>query len=145
MDPKLRQKLIDYTLRLLARRPYSRSEIERKLNFYLLKKNIPAQKQKIEEIITYLEEHNFVNDVDFAKWYVAQREEFHPKSKKEIAYELTLKGIERSLIEKALKDYNEIDAIKKIAAKKKDYPREKLINYLLGHGFSWDNIKDALK
>lgn len=137
-------KLIDYCLKLLARRPYSKSEIDKKLTQYLYKRKVNQPDIYKQEVLGLLKKENFINDTDFAKWFVEQREEFRPRSKKALYYELMQKGIDRDLIERTLEDYNEQEAIKKIISRKSHLPPQKLISYLLSQGFSYDEVKNAV-
>lgn len=145
MEKDILAKLIDYCLKLLKRRPYSRSEIDKKLTQYLYKKKIPQKGIYIQEVLAFLEKKNFIDDTEFAKWFVEQREEFRPRSKKALYYELMQKGIDRDLIEKTLEDHSEEEAIKKIISRKTHLPPQKLISYLLSQGFSYDEVKKAIE
>lgn len=145
MEKEILTKLIDYCLKLLARRPYSRSEIDRKLTQYLYKKKISQPDLYKQEVLAFLESKNFINDAEFGKWFVEQRKDFRPRSKKALYYELMQKGVGRNVIEKTLEDYSEQEAIKKIISRKTRLSPQKLTSYLLSQGFSYDEIQEAMK
>ncbi len=145
MDKELRHKLLDYLLKILGRRPYSIKEIEQKLTQYLYKKKISLHPQSQAEIFDFLKEKKLLDDVEFARWFVSQREDFRPKSKRGIAFELKLKGISEEITNEALVNYSEEEAIRKIIAKKSFLPKEKLISYLFQQGFSYEAIKNVIQ
>jgi len=55
--------------------------------------------------------------VEFARWFVSQREDFRPKSKRGIAFELKLKGISEEITNEALVNYSEEEAIRNLAGR----------------------------
>ncbi|MCJ7793237.1 MAG: RecX family transcriptional regulator [Candidatus Marinimicrobia bacterium] len=137
------QKLLDRTLRLIARRPHSDKEIRD----YLKKKKTSLK--IIEEIMKRLKKLNQVNDEEFTQWWVEQRVTFRPRGKFGLTMELRQKGIENNLIEKTVEKINELPLAEKVAQKKtkflKNLPRkeayQKLSAYLARRGFSWETIK----
>src|SRR5436309_3472887 len=80
-------------LRFLQIRPRSEKEIID----YLTKKNVPEK--TIEGVLQYLKEKKYVNDTEFAHWWVDQRTRVKPKGKRFIAIELQQKGIARDIID----------------------------------------------
>lgn len=148
------------TLNLVSRRPRSEYEIARYLQEKL--RSDELSKQLINEIsasvIAKLVEKEYLNDSGFAEWWIKNRTEFKIRSKQELRQELRIKGIESQLIEQKLEQFfsddDEIAAIKEVIIKKaahykrksktdSEY-RQKLTEYLLRKGFSWNNIKKSL-
>ncbi len=144
------------SLRYLSYRPRSEKEIKD----YLEKKstNTPALTQEIiVQIIGKLKEYNFLNDLDFAKFWVEQRTKFKKKPIRVIEYELSQKGIDQDLIEEVLSKFDakdlDFENAKKLADKKMDFyrglpedkRREKVMSYLLRKGFNYEIVKKALK
>jgi regulatory protein len=113
----------------------------------------------IEIVVRKLIDNKYLNDKDFAIWWVDNRNTFKAKSKTEIAFELKNKGVDTDLIEEVLNelmDYDqEIENVRKIAEKKYNELKnkglhdkqleEKLIVYLQRKGFNWDLINNFLK
>jgi len=105
-----------------------------------------------ESIIKRLKKSGLLNDHVFAKWWINQRLEFRPKGKFALRAELIKKGIDRKIIEEALKEVSfeeEVKAAKKIYEKAKKQlksiepkkKKERLIRRLSSRGFPWEIIK----
>lgn len=148
------QKARDYTFKLLSFRPRSTREVRQKLKIYLNKKNL--SEDLLEKVISDFTRQNFLNDLNFAKWWTDQRSRASIKGSKLIFLELSSKGIDKEIINEVLNSQNqdvEIQKSKKILEKKinlfsKKYPKQilkfKLNRYLLGKGFSFDIVKKAI-
>lgn len=74
-------------LDLLGRRPRSRTEIQQWLHRH--KYALPTQ----EQILTRLEENGLLNDQEFARFWVENRNQFRPRSVRALRYELQQKGV----------------------------------------------------
>ena len=94
--------------------PRSRSVAELKDN--LLKKNFSSD--TVEKTVERLQQENLLDDEAFAEEFVRNRERLNPKSKRALKYELFGKGIEDSVIEKAVEPVNEYEAALKAVEKK---------------------------
>ena len=114
---------------------------------------------KTGEIIERLKRENYLNDLEFAGWWLEQRQlSSKPRGDRLIRLELRQKGIDEEIIKEAL------DAAKTESANqggevetplqkliKKQWPKyrlsprheakNKLIRYLLGRGFDYSQIK----
>lgn len=157
---------INKSLKFIAARPRSEKEIERKTADYLFKiiKKIETQKRfnlvsevekATEAVLYYLRDKNLVDDEAFAVWWIEQRLEFRPRSKRELYSELLSRGLERKLIEKKLAEtsYNEEAVARFLIDKKiktlpgdlsKTEKRNKLLDYLSRKGFSFSQIIDLI-
>lgn len=145
------QKFYDITLRFLSYRPRSEKEIRDKL---ISKK---ASLEIIEKIIAKLKEKKFINDEEFAKWWIESRLAYKPRSINLIKRELLQKGIDRELIDAQITNFqfpisNELKNAKKLIEKRlsryKGLDRrkiyEKLGRYLASKGFDWDTVKKSI-
>jgi len=140
------QKLLNRVLRLISRRPRSEKEIR----VYLKRKKSPPK--LIEEVIKKLKKLKQINDLEFARWWVEQRTTFRPRGKFGLTMELRQKGIDKTIIEKAINKVDELPLATKLAQKKlrvyKNLPRQefyqKMSAYLARRGFSWDVIKKVV-
>ncbi len=157
------QKYLENAIRFLSYRPRSEKEVRDNL----LKKK--ASSEIIEQVIRWLKEQRFLNDEEFARWWVEQRTSFKPKGARIIKLELKQKGIAQDIIEAAFshaeteeqvhlgmaKDAivrNELDVAKEIVKKKlhkyKHLPKfeiyQKLGSHLARRGFDWDSIKSSI-
>ena len=134
--------------RLLARRLHSSSELRVKL---IQKK---FQKNLIEEVIAYLLEKEYLNDIEFAERFAAEKVSFNKIGAAKIRGELIKKGIDRETIDSVLLKYDNdpivLDNARILAEKKFEYYsrkdlsgrqiRQKLYQFLAGKGFRSDTI-----
>lgn len=142
-----------YTLAVLAltRRPRS----EKELRDTLTKKKAPEE--IIQRVLQTLREQQFVNDEEFARWWVEQRTRFRPKSDRVIKFELRQKGINDEIVEHVFSQRGtaELDSTKakelverrlpRMAALSKEEQYQKLAGFLARRGFDWDTIKKTLQ
>lgn len=148
------EKLKEFEVYLLALRFLSfRPRSEKEMRVRLLKK---FPKDLVEKIIKELKEEKFLDDREFAKAFLRNREILRPSGRKLLFLELRKKGIEKEIIEEVLnKVYNkekELELAKKAAKKKikiyKNLPRkesfQKLLGFLQRRGFNWQTIKEVL-
>ena len=163
------ERLTNQALRFLSFRPRSEKEVR---NYLIQKLKLSDQggeeKQNFEKsirlVIEKLKHLGQINDEDFAKWWVEQRNRFRPKGSRVIKLELLQKGIDRETIEKVtpLRPFdsaqgyagqvNELDlattaALKKISSYQKLEQREfkiKMGQFLARKGFDWVTIKKVV-
>ena len=141
------QKILDKVYRFLSLRPRSEKEVAD----YLKKREISPS--DFEKIFKILKEQKLVDDWEFAKWWLEQRETFKPKGKIALKAELKQKGIAEEIIEKALAQIDEESLAKEALVKKaKNYrklpPEEffrKISQFLSYRGFSWQTIEKVAK
>ncbi len=120
-------KLLNKAINFISFRPRSEWEIRRKFNN--------------EDLITKLKELRLINDEEFTKWFIEQRQTFRPKGKRLLEAELRKKGI-KVKVETGL---SETELAKKALEKKKNLDREQKIRFLVSRGFDWQTIEDVLK
>jgi regulatory protein len=91
----------------------------------------------------------YVNDEAFAEYWVENRQLRKGISKRKLQAELAAKGVDRSIVEFLLSktERSDDDEIQKIIEKKASRydDEQKLIAYLARQGFSYDDIKEAIK
>lgn len=90
------QRYLNRVLHFLSFRPRSEKEVRDNL----LKKK--ASSEIIEKIVAWLKENRFLNDEDFAKWWVEQRARFKPRGIRIIKLELRQKGISQEIIDNVI-------------------------------------------
>ena len=145
-------------LNFLSFRPRSEKEIRDYLSGKLrprsIRKIIPSE-ETIEKIISKLKDYKFINDEEFAKWWIEQRTLIKPKAGRIIKMELKQKGIDKELIDELLKNEKESDFEKAKKLAEKRIPRyskikekrkifEKLGRFLVSKGFDYDIIKKVV-
>jgi len=141
-----RETAYQRVLRLLNYRDRSEAEIIQSLK----QRQVPEE--IIADVIERLHRSELVDDQRFAKTWVENRIEFHPRSRRALAYELHEKGIDDQAIQQALDDFDEADAAyqaaRKYAQKSKQmkWPefRQKLYAFLSRRGFNYDAVKTTV-
>jgi len=133
--------------RFLSYRPRSEKEIYD----YFSKKELRDEEKK--KIIDRLKEEKLIDDLEFARWFLEQRQTFRPKGSYALRQELRQKGINEKIIDRVLPGKKEeLKLAKKALAKaEKKYAsflgrekKEKLMAYLRRRGFPWEAIKKAV-
>lgn len=127
----------------LSYRPRSVAEVRRNL----LGKDY--DEVVVETIINDLIERDYLDDEEFAAYWVEQRESFKPRSRYALRQELYEKGVSRAIISRAVKDVDESEAARRAAERRayrwSDYSeddfREKMIPYLRRRGFNYHIAK----
>lgn len=133
-------------LRFLEIRPRSEQELRRALQ----KKKYPEE--IINEVMTRLGDVKLVDDRDFAKFWVENREGFKPRSKRALQYELRQKGVSSQDIARAVKKVDESDSAYRAAHPKamryKELDaqafREKLSGFLARRGFDYSVTRETV-
>ncbi len=141
-------KATNAALNLLAMRPRSIREIRDRL------REKAYGPEAIDAAIEKLEGWNYVDDADFARFWVENRVTHRPRGKRLLAQELWQKGIDRETAEEAIdeSDLDEHEAALAIArSKMRSYAGlERAVVYrrlggLLGRrGFGYDVVKPVL-
>ena len=123
------------------------------------KTNLPTKpadritSEMIQEVVSRLESQNYINDQDFARYFIENRHQNKGISTKRLIQELKIKGIDSDIIEQAIFDQGtgnllrdeEVEIEKMIKKQlRKTSDRQKIIAYLARQGFSYDLIKTKL-
>jgi len=136
------QQAFDRAVRFLSYRPRSRAEVER----YLRGKGITED--GIAGVIERLEQANYLDDEAFARFWVENREEFKPRSRRALHYELRQKGVSSQVIARALNASGDEAAawravegrLARWAGLPRNELRQKIANYLSRRGFDYEII-----
>lgn len=106
----------------------------------------------LEDIIEYLKEAKYIDDMDYIQKTVNNFQILKNLSIKEIKYKLLAKGLNKDLIEDyfyenkdELENYEINSASKIIAKKKKDYENNEIKAFLLKKGYKQDSINQAFE
>lgn len=141
------QKTLDKLLRFATLRPRSEKEIKDRLIKY------KAHDSLHKKLFNKLKRLDLLDDEKFAKWWVEQRLQFRFKSRRELEYELRIKGVNSELVNQLISELvnqeKEIEMAKKLIEKKKyrweilpAMERKKKIREFLGRkGFGWDVVR----
>ncbi len=103
----------------------------------------------VDRVYERLVEKAYIDDEKFTCYWVENRNQTKGMSQRKLEAELRAKGVANDIIERNLRDSlrNDTDELQKIIAKKRRrYPDEqKFMQYLACQGFSFDDIKTALR
>ena len=136
-------KLFDASLRFLSYRPRSEN----------IKFNQASQSPVISQVITRLKKQSFLNDEEFANWWVKARTGSQPKGPYVIRKELINKGVDKEIIEKAIsKIKNQKDLGYKVIEKKlqswkkltNHKLKKKVYEHLARRGFDSKTINEVI-
>jgi regulatory protein len=138
-------KISNQALRYAALRPHSRWEMQN----YLKRKTIsPALTQKILNKLTDI---SLLDDLAFARSWVANRRLLRPTSKRKLQQELRAKRVDDEVIDQVLAEdeTTEQDVLRELIAKKRQLSKYKvddlkLMQYLATQGFNYGDIKNIL-
>ena len=109
----------------------------------------PGVSQEIaDRVYNRLAQKGYLNDENFARYWVENRNTRKGISKRKLIAELRTKGVDSVVIEQALQNSprEEKDDLRNILEKKryKNDDEQKLIAYLMRQGFPYDAVRDAL-
>jgi regulatory protein len=134
-------------LRLLSFRPRSSAEIRQKLT------RLGYTEEIIDNVLGRLVRSGLIDDTRFAKEWAENRNEFRPRSRRALEYELRQHGLAREEIDQALEGLDEnslaLQAARKHARKLHGLPatdfRRKLYGFLARRGFGYETAKPAVE
>lgn len=142
-----RQRAYLHAVRYLAVRPRSRTEVER----YLRRKEYPDE--LIAATVARLEDENYLDDAEFARYWLANREQFRPRGARALRYELQRQGVERAIVDEVLESQDEESSAWAALERKldawrgleRDEFRKKAGGFLARRGFGYDVAKSAVE
>ncbi|HSW78491.1 MAG TPA: RecX family transcriptional regulator [Candidatus Babeliales bacterium] len=139
-DGKLRARALEW----LMNRPHS----EREFRDYLYRKKV--EPEQIENLVTEFTDKGYLDNSKFAVWF-SELQARRAKSDRAIRSELFRKGISRELADETLEQMagEESERLKNVIDKKSKLSRykndpQKLMQYLVAQGFSWQDVKSAI-
>ncbi len=144
-DKAQADKAYDRALNLISHRP--RSEWE--LSFYLKRKEYPEK--IIQQTLVRLRERRYVDDMSFARAWIANRRLLKSTTKRRLTQELRQKHLSNEIISQALSEdqTDERQVLRELIERKRRQTKYqdnlKLMQYLSRQGFSYEDIKSAFK
>lgn len=149
-------KLYARTLEYSLMRPRSQREVkdylyrktrDTRTKLGAVKKGVSIQ--LTERVFERLVQKGYIDDEKFAAFWIENRNQRKGSSMRKLSAELSAKGVDRTIIERLLSESDREDAseLQKIIAKKRSRydDEQKLMAYLARQGFSYDDIKEALR
>jgi regulatory protein len=143
---ELVHRSLDKALKYLSPRPRSEAEIKAKL----YRDGYDAD--TIGQVLTRLRERGLVDDVAFAQYWVENRENFKPRSRRLLESELKRKGINAEIVTESVTLHDDMPSAYRAAKRKArslaglDYPgfRKRLAAFLRRRGFSFELIDHTI-
>jgi regulatory protein len=152
-------KLYGRALEYCMSRPHSAKEVRDYLYRKTLKQRYKSRKNGeikeregvskaiVDRVFERLVDKKYVDDVNFARYWVENRNQRKGSSVKKLRYELMSKGVASDIIDSEMSGgaRSDSDEILKIIAKKRSkYDDDKMTAYLARQGFSYDLIKNSI-
>lgn len=151
--------LLNYALTILAKRRFTVSEMVRKLEARNRKSPAPMSDQDLQEILEKLIKSNFLNDRDYAYFYIEGRTngQYKPVGSIKIRAKLRQKGIDQAHINAAISQLepDEYSLAKSLLSRKiknlqpsdlrEQKTQAKLARFLQSNGFNTDVTYKTLR
>lgn len=147
------QALFNHAYFYLKFRPRTKKEVRD----YLYKKIVKRHwsRDSVDKVIQQLEEQNFINDKEFVRWFIEQRNNSKPKSQFVLTQELLRYGVPKELIVFYFEENSQPEeklALKALQSKWNRFQRlekkerfEKSASFLSRRGFSFDLIRKTIE
>ena len=141
------QRCFNAAVRYLGYRPRSESEVKQRLQRH------GFDSECTEKTIGRLKEQGLVDDSEFARFWLENRETFSPRSRRLTSLELRRKGLDSDTIERIVSGVDDTDSAYRAAVIKAgrlvstDYNsfRRRLGDHLVRRGFGYDVIKETVE
>ena len=150
----LRSRGYNRALRFLAVRPRSQLEVRRNLQAYRPRDGRRLSPAQIESIIAKLLERQYLDDLEFARFWVEQRNQFRPVAPRALQYELRQKGVDDSVAQKIIDELSDAASACEAAARSRLYRwqeetnparfRSKMGSFLQRRGFDWEVARNVI-
>lgn len=108
----------------------------------------------IDEVLHFLEEEGYVDDKNYARVFIEDKQKINGYGKNKIRFSLIQKGISKEIIDEFIFDLDSefknaknmaIKKLKLLATEENEFrKKQKIINYLSYKGFSFDIIQKVL-
>jgi regulatory protein len=146
-EREARHSALATAMRMLAYGPRSEHEVRQALARKRTRTDV------LEETVARLRELRLLDDTDFARTYVEQRDRRSPRGRRLLRAELSTRGIDRKAADEHLAGLDEADAAYRAAARRArplaalDYPafQRRLGDHLMRRGFSHETAREAIR
>lgn len=146
------QKLLEYSLRILAKKDYTAWEMEKKLDSFCTRRSLDPSNKEL--VLSRLTELKYLDDNRFVQNYANSRINFAPRGKRLIQAELIKRGVAKNLINEEMKsmEINELEMAEKLAKKysrkliglEQGKSKQRMLGFLGRRGFEIDTIYKIL-
>jgi regulatory protein len=143
-------KTYERAMRFLGYRPRSRAEVKRNLASAGIDEGV------IEAVLERLASEGYLNDAEFARFWVENREQFQPRGDRALRQELRQKGLDDQTVGEALANLDPTGSAYRagrpralrMASLYANDPRgfrQKLGNFLLRRGFGYEVVRSVVR
>jgi regulatory protein len=143
------QRTYDRALRFLAYRPRSESEVRDRLE------RAGTAAAVVEAVVGRLKERGYLNDEEFARFWVEGRQRFSPRSEYALRQELRRKGVADAAIASAVTGLDASESayeaarpramrLSSLAGSDPTLFRRKIGDFLLRRGFDYDVVREVV-
>ena len=150
----LRSRGYNKALRFLAARPRSQAEVRRNLQAFRPRDGRRLSETQTEWILAKLHEQQYLDDREFARFWVEQRNRFRPIAPRALQYELRQKGVNDRVAQEIINEMSDAASACEAAARSRLYKwreesspiqfRRKMSGFLQRRGFDWDVAQDVI-
>jgi regulatory protein len=145
----IEQKAYDRAVNFLAYRPRSEAEVRSRL------KRSDTDPDVIEAVIGRLKAQSYLDDAEFARFWVEGRQRFRPRSATALRQELRRKGLDDSTIAPAVAELDAVTAateaarpralrLSGLAGSDPMLFRRKMSDFLLRRGFDYEVVREVV-
>ena len=137
---------VESALRLLAIMPRSEKDLRQRLKIRGLRS------EAVDAAIIRMRELGYLDDTAFARFFVDARQASTPRSRRALQFELSRKGVDRSIASEAVAELSDADAAYDAAQRRmralRNHDRQtftrRLGNFLASRGFSYGVSRSAI-
>ncbi|MGM9765898.1 MAG: regulatory protein RecX [Candidatus Cryptobacteroides sp.] len=149
MDKELYTKVLGRMQAQCSRRECCSSDIYKKVL-----KAVDGDVEMAGDVLESLEKDGFIDDFRYASAFAREKSTLNGWGRIKIAYALSAKGIDRSVIDRAFGETDSVAAGRRLdsllASKARSLSgdpqrRLKLIRFALGRGYTYDDVSDAVE
>ena len=138
------ERAYERALHFLSYRPRSKAEVARRLRRDFSEAGVDA-------VVCRLSRVGLLDDEAFAEYWISNREQFKPRGRRALRYELRQKGVDHDIIDALLEQNNEVEGAYRVATGRLarwqhldvTTLRRKLSEYLVRRGFSYQAIGEV--
>ena len=142
-----RNRVFERAVRFLSYRPRSQVEVERHLRRKAVAEDV------IGDVIVRLQRAKYLDDEEFARFWLENRERFRPRGRRALRYELRQKGVSDEIITRLLDEVDdEAAAWRAVEGRLTRWAhlpggefRQKVVGYLSRRGFDYSTISLTLE
>jgi regulatory protein len=143
------QKTYERAVRFLSYRPRSQAEVERNLA------GAGVDPEVARAVVERLTREGYLNDQEFARFWIENREQFKPRGERALRQELRQKGVDDETSAAAISNVDPATSAYKaaqpralrlaaLARSDKRAFREKLGSFLMRRGFQYDVVREVV-